>query len=368
MQFFPFRTVGREGNAVDAFVPLRRHKERVRGFDAVFQDLPDQYAAAQHAEPPRVREFLRQQIAAVSDLPDGSVRRDGKTLCKELRRLFFAVGGSGGRRGRSGGRPGYILALLLEFCHKMSLAAVHRKNAAAAGEVVPVAAVKAGSAECHAAVHDVKRRVTLQKRRRRVLVFAERKRAGGVDQNAAGSDASGGAVENAALPHRTGGGMFGRPLGNRRFVAAEHSLSRTGRVHQHAVEESLQLIRQRVGAGVGNHGVAHAHALHVGEKNLRPFAHIFIAPKQTVSLQRRRDLGGFAPRRGAHVQNAFPRLRVQHRDRRHRGRFLRIKRSGVVPRRMSDADIRRVEVKSGGREGAWTERQPQFVDVAGVKF
>ena len=105
--------------------------------------------------------------------------------------------------------------------------------------------------------------VIFQKPRHRPLVLLRGKGAGGIHQPPAGTNQRRGGTQNFRLP--TGAHLHGllTPVRDGGFLFPEHSLSGTGRVHQHPVKETGKPLRQGGRMLVGHQCVRNGHALNV---------------------------------------------------------------------------------------------------------
>lgn len=178
-----------------------------------------------------------------------------------------------------------------------------------------------------------------QKAFQHALVFRVVKGAGGVDHHAAGTEHLRGFTEDIHLAVGTIRRGIGVPFVTRFGLAAEHALSRAGRIDQYAVKERRKARRKRIGQCADDNGVAHTHALHISGKNLSAAGNRFVADQQPLSAHQRGNLRAFAAGSGAQIQHALARLGVKHGDSGQRARLLHIKQTAFMERGKSGACI-----------------------------
>ena len=136
------------------------------------------------------------------------------------------------------------------------------------------------------------------------------------------------------------------PFVTRFGLAAEHALSRAGRIDQYAVKECRKARRKRIGQCADDNGVAHTHALHISGKNLSAAGNRFVADQQPLSAHQRGNLCAFAAGSGAQIQHALARLGVKHDNSGQRTRLLHIKQAAFVERGKPGACIALYEIRA----------------------
>ena len=185
------------------------------------------------------------------------------------------------------------------------------------------------------------------------LVLLRGEGAGRKHQHPARCQQRGGVFQNfraqrGAMRHQ---GVAVLPGGGR--LLAEHSLTRAGRVHQHAFKLPGHGGCQPGGVLVGDDGVGHAHTFEILAQDLGAGGGVFVRQQHPLPLQSGGKLAGFAPGRGAEVRHPHTGLYVQQRGGRGGAWLLRVKDPGVVPRVASGAKLRR----NGERRGAKYRRR-----------
>ena len=130
----------------------------------------------------------------------------------------------------------------------------------------------------------------LQKAPDRLLVLFGRKGAGGIDQPAAAAQHRRRAAQNIVLARGAHRHVFLAPVFDRRGLFAEHSLARTGRVHQYLIEICGERRRERFGIFVGHDRVADPKPLDVARKDLRTVGDLFVHQNDARPLQQFGDL------------------------------------------------------------------------------
>jgi len=156
--------------------------------------------------------------------------------------------------------------------------------------------------------------------------------AGGIDQQAARPRQGAGRVEQGPLPRGAAGHVRGRPVGHRGGVAAEHRFAGARRVDQHAVEEGRRPRGQYLGRHAQYGSVGDAPPFQRPSQLARSSRVDVVGHEQAPPGQAIGDGGRLAARRGAEVEHALARLRVEHGDRRQGRGVLGVERADAGQR------------------------------------
>ena len=126
--------------------------------------------------------------------------------------------------------------------------------------------------------------------------------AGRINEQSVGFEGVPDVHQNLTLSLGTTAYRLRTPFVSGLMILAEHAFSRTGSVHQYAIEQMTAFIPEFIGGIMRYDGVSVAPFLDVLAEDKHPLAYHFVADEQTVFSQELTDERALATRRSAQVQ------------------------------------------------------------------
>ena len=128
-------------------------------------------------------------------------------------------------------------------------------------------------------------------------------RAGGVDKYATGFERTPRIAQDRALTFHALTNVAYRPVGNSLFILAEHTFTRTGCIHQHAIERVGHSLAEQCRSIVRDYGISVAPLLDVLRQDEHPLSYHLVSHQQTLSAQVLTNQRSLATRRSAEVEH-----------------------------------------------------------------